>query len=139
MVQTARHWAAILRGWYDAGGELFSGVLVVRGHPDWNIGHRLLTSDEQGEWEAYIEGVRHTYDMRTGQYLTHLRITRGWYLAETIAQQIWTEGQTTVTDTSGGPPNVNPATGEEDVPIKSVTIIELEDFYRRFPAERPQP
>jgi hypothetical protein len=75
--------------------------------------------------------------MRTGQYLTTMRITRGWYLARTMAAQIWLEALTTVTESTGGPPVLNPVTGEVDQPIKSVTIIELEDFYRRFPAERP--
>jgi transglycosylase-like protein with SLT domain len=124
MIDTAQHWAAILRAWYEMGGELFGGALVVRGHPAWNIGHRLLTRDARGEWEAYIEGVSHRFDMRTGQYLTDLRITRGWYLSAAIAQQIWDEGRTQVTAAAGGPPVRDPATGEE-IPSKSVTITHV--------------
>jgi hypothetical protein len=111
LIATAQRWGAILSAWYDMGGELFSGTLTVRGHAAWNIGHRLLTSDERGTWEAYIEGVHHQFDGRTGQYLTTLRYTRGWYLDEISAFQLWTEGQTTVTDTQGGPPTLDPATG----------------------------
>jgi hypothetical protein len=111
LLATSQRWSAILRAWYDAGGELWNGELVVRGSPLWNIGHRLLTWDERGEWEAYIEGVGHTYEYRTGQYLTTIRYTRGWYLEAAIAQQIWEEGRTTVTSASGGPPTLDPATG----------------------------
>ncbi|PWT77614.1 MAG: hypothetical protein C5B60_02370 [Chloroflexi bacterium] len=112
LIKTAQWWGSILRAWYDTGGELWSGTLTVRGHPVWNIGHRLLTSDSVGEWEAYIEGIRHTYDGRTGQYLTHIRYTRGWYLDKAITQQMWDEGQTGVTDATGGPPVIDPETGE---------------------------
>jgi len=101
-VSTALRWSKILKAWYDMGGELFGGSLTVRGHPAWNIGHRLLTHDQRGEWEAYVEGIAHSYDMRTGQFLTRLQITRGWYLSAAIAQQLWAEGQTQVTGTSGG-------------------------------------
>jgi hypothetical protein len=111
-LETSQRWAAILRAWHDAGGELWSGVVVVRGHPAWNIGHRLLSKDRRGIWEAYIEGVHHRYDMRTGQFLTTIRYTRGWYLTKTIAAQIWLEARTTVTDVSGGPPTRDPQTGE---------------------------
>ena len=117
MITTAQQWSAILRGWYDTGGELFGGTLTVRGHASWNIAHRLLSFDQRGEWEAYIEGVGHRFDMRTGQYLTHLRITRGWYLSETIAQQIREEGRTQVESTRGGPPTIDPAAGRGEVQI----------------------
>jgi hypothetical protein len=111
-IETSKRWAALLRAWHDAGGELWSGVVVVRGHPAWNIGHRLLSKDRRGIWEAYIEGVHHRYDMRTGQFLTTIRYTRGWYLNKPITAQIWLEARTTVTDTSGGPPTLDPQTGE---------------------------
>jgi hypothetical protein len=113
MLSTARRWSAILAAWYDMGGELFSGTITVRGHPAWNIGHRLVSSDARGDWEAYIEGVTHTYDMRTGRYLTQLRITRGWYLSEANADEIWSQGQTQITGTTGGPPEVDPASQKE--------------------------
>jgi hypothetical protein len=113
MVETANQWAAILRAWYDMGGELFSGTLVVRGHPQWNIGHRLLCSrDPRGPWEAYIEGCSHRYDVRTGQYITVLRITRGWHLSPAWTLQLVEEGQTTIEDATGGPPTLDPETGE---------------------------
>jgi hypothetical protein len=116
ILATSQRWSAILRAWYDAGGELWNGQLVVRGSPEWNIGHRLLTWDERGEWEAYIEGVHHAYEYRTGQYLTTIRYTRGWYLEAAIAQQIWEEGRTTVTRASGGPPSHDPQTGLPLIP-----------------------
>lgn len=117
MIETAEQWAAILRAWYDMGGELFSGTVVVRGHPSWNIGHRLVCSrDPRGPWEAYIEGVHHTYDVRTGQYLTTLRITRGWVLSPAWTLQLVEEGQTTIEDATGGPPTLDPATGEPVAP-----------------------
>ena len=124
MVTLAKRWAAILRGWYDMGGELFGGVLTVRGHPAWNVGHRLITTDERGDWEAYIEGVNHRYDMRTGQYLTTLRITRGWYLSDANAAQTWEEGRTAVESASGGPPTIDPAEtpGRGEVTITRVRI-----------------
>jgi hypothetical protein len=112
ILASAQRWAAILAGWYDLGGELFGATLTVRGHPAWNVGHRLVSTDQQGEWEAYIEGVHHRYDMRTGQYLTTLRVTRGWYLSAASAQAIWHDGQTTATESMGGPPVLDPATGE---------------------------
>jgi hypothetical protein len=112
IVEIAQRWSALLMAWYDMGGELFSGSLTVRGHPAWNIGHRLLYDDPRGAWEAYIEGVHHRYDMRTGQYLTQLRITRGWPLTEAGAAQLWQEAQTTVTESTGGPPILDPQTGE---------------------------
>jgi hypothetical protein len=122
--QHAEHWASILLGWYDMGGELFSGTLTVRGHPAWNVGHRLLSSDERGPWEAYIEGVAHRYDMRTGQYLTQLRYTRGWYLSVAISAQLWLEGQTTITKVTGGPPTLDPATGQPASPLVSPSRFE---------------
>jgi hypothetical protein len=126
VIETAQHWAAILRAWYDMGGELFSGVLTVRGHPAWNIGHRLVSRDERGNWEAYIEGVSHQYDMRTGQYLTQLRITRGWYLSAAIVEQLQEEGQTMITETTGGPPAIDPATGELQGPsVGEVRVISM--------------
>jgi hypothetical protein len=112
MITTAQRWAAILRAWYDVGGELFGGVVTVRGHPGWNIGHRVRSRDQRGEWEAYIEGVGHRYDMRSGQYTTTVHLTRGWYLADAIIQQMREDGQTTIDATSGGPPEIDPATGE---------------------------
>jgi Transglycosylase SLT domain len=112
IVEIAQRWSALLMAWYDMGGELFSGSLTVRGHPAWNIGHRLLYDDPHGAWEAYIEGVQHRYDMRTGQYLTQLRITRGWPLTEAGAAQLWLEALTTVTESTGGPPILDPQTGE---------------------------
>ena len=121
MLITAQRWSAILACWYDMGGEMFGGTLVVRGHPAWNIGHRLLSKDEHGEWEAYIEGIGHRYDMRSGQYLTHLRITRGWYLSAAHATQVWEEGQTQITGTVGGPPEIDPAVEKE-------VIVQFPDF-----------
>ncbi len=112
VIATAQRWASILRCWYDMGGELFSGLLTVRGHPAWNVGHRLVGRDGRGPWEAYIEGVRHVYEMRTGQYLSHLRITRGWYLNDAITLQLYEEGRTNVTATRGGPPTLDPITGQ---------------------------
>lgn len=124
VVQTAMQWASILQSWYDMGGELFGGTLVVRGHPAWNIGHRLLCHDERGTWEAYIEGVSHQYDMRTGHYLTTLRYTRGWYLSDAQAQQLRRDGQTTITEATGGPPLVSPLTGEPQGPgLGDVQVI----------------
>ena len=105
--------------------------MTVRGHPRWNIGHRLLTRDERGDWEAYIEGVAHQYDMRTGQYLTQLRITRGWYLSATIAGQMAEEGQIPVTDVRGGPQTLDPATGQ---PVKEVKV-----FFPGIPGFEPPP
>src|SRR5262249_11897224 len=119
MIETAQQWSAILRAWYDMGGELFGGTLTVRGHPAWNIGHRLFSWDQRGDWEAYIEGVGHRFDMRTGQYETMMRYSRGWYLAATVAAQIWEEGRTQIAATSGGPPERDPATGQ---PIKEVLV-----------------
>ena len=55
--------------------------------------------------------MRHTYDMRTGQYLTILRITRGWYLGTQMPQTLWREGQTTTDRTTGGPPVLDPQSG----------------------------
>jgi hypothetical protein len=112
VIKTAERWAAILRAWYDMGGEFFAGTITVRGDSRYTIGHRLLCSDAQGDWEAYIEGVQHAYDARTGHYLTTLRITRGWYLSASVTQQIWQEGQTKVERVTGGPPTLDPATGE---------------------------
>lgn len=103
MIEVAKRWSRILMAWYEYGAELFGGTLTVRGHASWNIGHRLLSADRRGPWEAYIEGVSHQYDFRTGQYLTQLRYSRGWYLSAAMAQERQHAGQTTVTATSGGP------------------------------------
>jgi hypothetical protein len=111
LVQLAEKWNALLQAWHDMGGEFFGGTLTVRGHPAWNIGHRMLSTDEHGVWEAYVEGIRHAYDMRTGQYFTTLRITRGWYLSREAAHQVWSVGRTTVTGATGGPPTLDPQTG----------------------------
>jgi Transglycosylase SLT domain len=109
MIDAAQQWAAILRTWYDMGGELLSGTIVVRGQAVWNVGHRLFCRHSlAGPWEAYIEGVHHTYDVRTGQYLTILRVTRGWYLSAAWARQMRQEGKTTVTSATGGPPTRDP-------------------------------
>jgi hypothetical protein len=61
--------------------------------------------------------------MRTGQYLTHLRITRGWYLNAAIIQQLYAEGQTGVVATEGGPPTINPTTGAPESGAGSVEVI----------------
>jgi hypothetical protein len=111
MVALAEQWAAILKAWYDMGGEFFSGTLVVRGSPVYNVGHRLLCHDRQGDWEAYIEGVNHTYDVRTGQYVTAMRITRGWSLSPAWTLHLVMDGATTITEASGGPPAVDPGEG----------------------------
>jgi hypothetical protein len=81
LIATAERWAKILRAWYDSGGLMASGTFTVRGAAHWNIGHRLVTTDQIGDFEAYIEGVGHQYDFRTGLYITRLRVTRGWYLS----------------------------------------------------------
>lgn len=122
MIATAQRWGALLKHWYDMGGELFAGTLTVRGDPRWNVGHRLLSQDHRGEWEAYIEGVRHRYDVRTGQYLTILRVTRGWYLSAAIAQQLREEGAVPMTVERGGPPVIDPT---EDPYRLKADIIEV--------------
>jgi len=109
IVGDATQWGQILLAWYDMGGELFGGTIVVRGHPAWNVGHRLLGRDQQGDWEAYIEGIDHRFDMRSGQYLTVIRFTRGWYLSAANASRLWREGATTITAAHGGPPSPPPA------------------------------
>lgn len=111
-IKTAERWAAILRAWYDMGGELFAGTITVRGDSRYNVGHRLLSSDAQGAWEAYIEGVSHAYDVRTGQFLSTLRITRGWRLSAATTQQLWEEGKTKIEKVEGGPPTLDPETGQ---------------------------
>jgi Transglycosylase SLT domain len=114
MIEAAQQWARILRTWYDMGGELLSGTIVVRGQASWNIGHRLFCRHAlEGPWEAYIEGVHHTYDVRSGQYLTVLRVTRGWYLSAAWARQMRTEGKTTVQRATGGPPTAAPGRGAQ--------------------------
>ena len=72
--------------WYDSGALLAVGTYTVRGHPAWNVGHRLVHIDDRGEREFYIEGVGHRYDMRSGLYVTTLRVTRGWYTDERPAR-----------------------------------------------------
>jgi hypothetical protein len=111
MVRLAEQWAAILMAWYDMGGELFSGTIVVRGSPVYNVGHRLLCHDRQGDWEAYLEGVHHSIDGATGQYLSTLRITRGWPLSPAWTLHLVMDGDTTITDATGGPPAVDPEEG----------------------------
>lgn len=78
IASTAQRWAKILRAWYDHGGELLAGTIILEGHPRYNIGHRLVVQSRQGLIEYYIEGVAHQYDYHTGMFLTHLRVTRGW-------------------------------------------------------------
>jgi hypothetical protein len=81
LVERAHLWANMASAWYGLGSEMYAGSLTVLGSPQWNIGHRLEIEDERGTREFYIEGVTHQYDFRTGRYLAHLRVTRGWYLA----------------------------------------------------------
>jgi hypothetical protein len=76
----AERWEAIVAAWYGYGPELYAGTLTVQGSPRWNCGHRLLTLEERGQREWYCEGVGHHYDYHTGQYISQLRVTRGWYL-----------------------------------------------------------
>lgn len=83
---TARRWAEYLEAWYDSGALLTVGTVTVKGHPAYNVGHRLVAEDDQGEREFYIEGVGHRYDMRTGYYVSSLRVTRGWYTTEREAR-----------------------------------------------------
>lgn len=80
IVQRSQEWGKKAAAWYGVGSEMYVGIFTVLGDPQWNIGHRLLYADERGEREGYIEGVDHLYNCRTGQYLTHLRVTRLWYL-----------------------------------------------------------
>jgi hypothetical protein len=80
VVETCKRWGQIASAWYGAASELYAGVLTVQGSPRYNCGIRLLTRDDRGEREFYVEGVDHNFDFRTGRYLTTLRVTRGWYL-----------------------------------------------------------
>lgn len=86
-VRRAHLWSKILAAWYGLGSEMYQGVITVLGSPRWNIGHRLQIRDERGEREFYIEGVAHSYDFRTGRYLTQLRVTRGWYLSGLVDER----------------------------------------------------
>lgn len=86
VVDVAKRWSKYLRAWYDSGPILAVGSFTVRGHPSWNVGHRLVMIDERGEREFYIEGVGHRYDLRSGHYVTSLRVTRGWYTDERPAR-----------------------------------------------------
>jgi hypothetical protein len=80
VVDAAIRWGKILAAWYGAAPELYASRMTVRGSPSWNLGHRLLWQEARGRREGYIEGVSHSYDFRTGRYLTDLRVTRIWYL-----------------------------------------------------------
>jgi hypothetical protein len=100
VVATAQRWARILRGWYDVGGELLNGILLVRGSPRYNIGDRLVTFDAQGPLEFYIEGVTHVYDFRTGFFSSQLRVTRGWHLERTVTDATRLEGRVPVEEVS---------------------------------------
>jgi hypothetical protein len=80
VIETSKRWAAIASHWYGYAPELYAGILTVRGSPRYNCGMRLLMRDARGEREGYIEGVGHSYDYRTGHYVTQLRVTRMWYL-----------------------------------------------------------
>jgi hypothetical protein len=80
VVDTSKRWGQIASVWYGVASELYAGVLTVQGSPRYNCGIRLLTQDDRGEREFYVEGVDHDVDCRTGRYLTTLRVTRGWYL-----------------------------------------------------------
>lgn len=99
----SRRWATIASHWYGYAPELYAGVLTVRGSPRYTSGVRLLTWDDRGEREAYIEGVSHNYDWRTGQYVTQLRVTRMWYLDGAIDTRSTLEVETVRPD---------PVTGE---------------------------
>jgi hypothetical protein len=92
-IAAAKRWNEIAAAWYGLGSEMYAGAMTVVGSPRWNLGHRLLTTDERGAREFYIEGVTHEYDMRTGRYLTHLRVTRGWYLKGLVDERESHNGQ----------------------------------------------
>jgi len=87
MTEAAKRWSAIVAAWYGYAPELYAGTLTVPGSPRWNIGIRLWTQDPRGEREAYVEGVDHTYNFLTGQYVTTLRVTRMWYLSGVVDDQ----------------------------------------------------
>jgi hypothetical protein len=97
IVALAEKWGKILEAWYEHGPLLSLGGMQVRGHPAWNIGNRLVTTDTRGEREFYIEGCAHRYDMRTGLYTTFLRVTRGWYLDGKTDEQGSSAGEITQT------------------------------------------
>jgi hypothetical protein len=80
VVAAGQRWGTIASVFYGSGAEMYGGVLTVLGSPLWNVGMRLLTEDERGPREGYIEGVDHQYDYRTGRYSSQLRVTRLWYL-----------------------------------------------------------
>jgi hypothetical protein len=80
VVETCKRWGQIAAAWYGVAPELYAGLLTVQGSPRYNCGIRLLTRDDRGEREFYVEGVDHTFDFRTGRYVTTMRVTRGWYL-----------------------------------------------------------
>ena len=85
--QRSEAWGRKLAAWQGVGSEMYAGVVTVLGSSRWNIGHRLLYSDARGEREGYIEGVGHSYDCRTGRFLTQLRLTRLWYLAGLVDER----------------------------------------------------
>lgn len=84
VIAAGQRWGKIASVFYGYGAEMYGGVVTVLGSPLWNVGLRLLTKDERGPREGYIEGVDHQYDFRTGRYHSQLRVTRLWYLDGTI-------------------------------------------------------
>jgi hypothetical protein len=80
VVETCKRWGQIAAAWYGVAPELYAGLMTVQGSPRYNCGIRLLTRDDRGEREFYVEGVDHSFDFRTGRYVTTMRVTRGWYL-----------------------------------------------------------
>lgn len=85
--------ANVLRAWYDPHPAMWQGSLSVLGRAEHRAGQRLVWRgvDAQGQpdgrllRETYVDEAVQHYDFRSGAFVSHLQVSRGWEVAEQTA------------------------------------------------------
>jgi hypothetical protein len=86
LIPIFQRWQAILRSWYGNNSLLYSGKLVMKGRAGYRVGDRLLARRTgRGLFEFYIEGVDQSFHIKTGRFLSNLKVTRGFKSGTNLA------------------------------------------------------
>lgn len=77
-VEVLKNYAKDLFNWNVMNPSFYNGQIIVRGDNRYKVGDRLLykSSEENEEYEFFIEGVSHTFT-NFGSWTTTLAVTRG--------------------------------------------------------------
>lgn len=82
LIPIYQRWQRILKAWHQFNPLLYSGQLRVKGRASFRIGDRLVALRRDADYEFYIQGVAHNIDMKTGLFISTLKVTRGFKTTE---------------------------------------------------------